>query len=126
MRKSVLVISFVSAASFALFACASLQTPAAKQAEGDVAEAACKTVIAYAGTSDEEALCAVAPELVALANDVRAERADAGLTKKLARLGPTSGRCQIIPTQTVCATDDELFMAIVAVKSTRPTHGGVQ
>jgi hypothetical protein len=127
MRKSVIVVSVAAVLSFAVASCAALQTPAAKQAEGTAAEAACQTVIAYAGTSDEEALCAAAPELVALANDIRAERADAGITKKLARLGPAPANCQIIPTQTVCATDDELFMGIVAVRNARPAHaGGVQ
>lgn len=85
-----------------------LLTPAEKQAGGAIVNVACQEVIAFEGLPNEQALCALPGDLLALGDAVRAQRADAGPP-----LSAKGGRCKIIPSTTVCATDPELATAIM-------------
>lgn len=110
------VLAFTSAmyvVGCAVGACASFK-PTPKQ-EGAIAEASCTVVDAFAGGPLEQAICATADELIAMEADVRADRSDGGAGK----LGRLSGKCKIIPSTTVCATDSETAMAIRARKAAR-------
>jgi hypothetical protein len=84
--------------------------PTAQQA-GAVADATCTILDAFAGSSEEQAICATADDLIDLAATIRAYRSDAGPSRFVAK---KSSNCRIV--HTVCATDDELAFAIVAKK----------
>ncbi len=91
---------------------AACNKPPTTQQIGAATDAACTLLDAFASSPEEEALCATADDLAAIANSIRLARADAGPGRK-------SGICRIVPTQTVCATDGELAAAIKARKASR-------
>jgi hypothetical protein len=108
--KARIFISVLALLSFLLLSLqsgCSLLAPAKKAADDS-----CKVLKVFPGTEDEQAMCATASDLLDLATMIREARADASVDDKIMRLSARSGRCQIIPTQTVCATDDELAYAI--------------
>ncbi len=77
-----------------------------------VIDVACTVLTAFAGSAEEEALCASAKDIVAIEADVRASRAESGPTV-IRKTNP----CQIVGT--VCMNDAELARAIKTVRASK-------
>jgi hypothetical protein len=84
---------------------------------GAVVEAGCTLFSAFDASPEEQAICATAEDVVGMMADIRAERADAGPAPRGGKLGRKSNPCRIVGT--VCATDEELALAITHRKAVR-------
>jgi hypothetical protein len=102
-------------------ACSAPPTPAQVTAGVDTA---CAMLRAFDNTPEVTAICATADELApiaaaaAAAMVLTARAADAGAGARMA------GRCTVIPTTTVCATDAALATGIRAALARRAKDGG--
>ncbi len=75
-------------------------------------DVACTLLTAFAGSAEEETICATAKDIVAIEADVRASRAETGPTI-IRKTNP----CKIVGT--VCVTDAELARAIKTLKESK-------
>jgi hypothetical protein len=94
--------------------CTSPKKPTPDQAAA-VAEGLCVVMRAFADSDLEEAICASADVLLEIAANIRTQRADAGPAKSMK--ASKSGQCQMIPQQSLCASDEELASAIRYVRA---------
>jgi hypothetical protein len=107
----------IRASIIGLFIIAACSKPPTLKQAGAVTDATCEVLRAFEDTPAEEAICATADDILGMMADIRATRADAGPANALGR-NRKAGKCHIVGT--VCASDEELAMAIQARKAAKP------